>query len=81
MENPTIIVLTDRNDLDDQLFGVFSRCRELLRQEPIQAESRAHLRQLLEGRQSGGIIFTTIQKFLPVGGAPLVDAAQHCGHR
>jgi type I restriction enzyme R subunit len=69
MENPTIIVLTDRNDLDDQLFGVFSRCRELLRQEPIQAESRAHLRQLLEGRQSGGIIFTTIQKFLPVGGA------------
>ena len=69
MENPTIIVLTDRNDLDDQLFGVFSRCRELLGQDPIQAESRAHLRQLLEGRQSGGIIFTTIQKFLPVGGA------------
>jgi type I restriction enzyme R subunit len=69
MENPTIIVLTDRNDLDDQLFGVFSRCRELLRQDPIQAESRAHLRELLEGRQSGGIIFTTIQKFLPVGGS------------
>jgi type I restriction enzyme R subunit len=69
MENPTIIVLTDRNDLDDQLFGVFSRCRELLWQAPIQAESRAHLRELLAGRQSGGIIFTTIQKFLPVGGS------------
>jgi type I restriction enzyme R subunit len=69
MENPTIIVLTDRNDLDDQLFGVFCRCRELLRQAPIQAESRAHLRELLAGRQSGGIIFTTIQKFLPVGGS------------
>jgi type I restriction enzyme R subunit len=69
MENPTIIVLTDRNDLDDQLFGVFSRCRELLGQDPIQAESRTHLRELLEGRQSGGIIFTTIQKFLPVGGS------------
>jgi type I restriction enzyme R subunit len=69
MENPTIIVLTDRNDLDDQLFGVFSRCRELLWQAPIQAESRAHLRELLEGWQSGGIIFTTIQKFLPVGGS------------
>jgi len=69
MENPTIIVLTDRNDLDDQLFGVFCRCRELLGQDPIQAESRAHLRELLAGRQSGGIIFTTIQKFLPVGGS------------
>lgn len=69
MENPTIIVLTDRNDLDDQLFGVFCRCRELLRQVLIQAKSRAHLRELLAGMQSGGIIFTTIQKFLPVGGA------------
>jgi type I restriction enzyme R subunit len=65
MENPTIVVLTDRNDLDGQLFGVFSRCRELLGQEPIQAESRAHLRELLQNRQAGGIIFTTIQKFLP----------------
>jgi len=74
MENPTIIVLTDRNDLDDQLFGVFSRCRELLRQAPIQAESRAHLRKLLEGWQSGGIIFTTIQKFLPDVGGGLVPA-------
>jgi type I restriction enzyme R subunit len=74
MENPTIIVLTDRNDLDDQLFGVFCRCRELLGQDPIQAESRAHLRELLAGRQSGGIIFTTIQKFLPNVGAGLVPA-------
>jgi type I restriction enzyme R subunit len=74
MENPTIIVLTDRNDLDDQLFGVFSRCRELLRQEPIQAESRAHLRELLAGRQSGGIIFTTIQKFLPDAAGGLAQA-------
>ncbi len=65
MENPTLVVLTDRNDLDGQLFGVFSRCRELLGQEPIQAESRAHLRELLQNRQVGGIIFTTIQKFLP----------------
>jgi type I restriction enzyme, R subunit len=65
MENPTIVVLTDRNDLDGQLFGVFSRCRELLGQEPVQAESRARLRELLQDRQAGGIIFTTIQKFLP----------------
>ena len=65
MENPTVVVLTDRNDLDGQLFGVFSRCRDLLGQDPIQAESRAQLRELLQGRQSGGVIFTTIQKFLP----------------
>ncbi|RTI03182.1 DEAD/DEAH box helicase [Thermus scotoductus] len=64
MENPTVVVLTDRNDLDDQLFGVFSRCQDLLRQPPVQAESRAHLRDLLS-RPSGGIVFTTIQKFLP----------------
>ena len=65
MENPTIIVLTDRNDLDGQLFGVFSRCRELLGQEPIQVETRAELKELLQNRQAGGVIFTTIQKFLP----------------
>jgi len=65
MENPTIVVLTDRNDLDDQLFGTFSRCRDLLGQDPIQAESRVQLRELLQGRQAGGVIFTTIQKFLP----------------
>ncbi len=71
MENPTIVVLTDRNDLDGQFFGVFSRCRDLLGQDPVQAESRAHLRELLQNRQSGGIIFTTIQKFLPDVGADL----------
>lgn len=64
MENPTIIVITDRNDLDDQLFGTFSRCQELLRQPPVQAESCEDLKQKLR-RASGGIIFTTIQKFLP----------------
>jgi len=64
MENPTIVVLTDRNDLDGQLFGKFSRDHELLRQEPQQAESRAHLRELLKVA-SGGVIFTTIQKFFP----------------
>lgn len=63
LNNPTIVVLTDRNDLDDQLFGTFTRCRELLRQEPEQAESRADLRKKLN-RQYGGIVFTTIQKFL-----------------
>jgi type I restriction enzyme R subunit len=67
MGNPTVVVLTDRNDLDNQLFGVFSRCQDLLRQPPVQAQSRAHLRELL-ARQSGGIIFTTIQKFLPEPG-------------
>lgn len=67
MSNPTLVVLTDRNDLDDQLFGTFSDCKELLRQTPEQAESREHLQQLL-GRSSGGVIFTTIQKFLPPSG-------------
>ena len=64
MENPTIVVLTDRNDLDDQLFGTFSRCRDLLRQPPAQAENRADLRTKLSV-QSGGVVFTTIQKFFP----------------
>jgi type I restriction enzyme R subunit len=64
MENPTLVVLTDRNDLDDQLFGTFSRCAHLLRQRPVQAESRPHLRSLLSVA-SGGVVFTTIQKFLP----------------
>ena len=64
MANPTIVVLTDRIDLDGQLFGVFSRCWELLRQKPSQVERRADLREHLE-RASGGVIFTTIQKFLP----------------
>ena len=64
MQNPTIVVITDRNDLDDQLFGTFSRCHELLRQKPQQAESRAHLRELLD-TGSGGVIFTTVHKFFP----------------
>jgi type I restriction enzyme R subunit len=64
MGNPTIVVLTDRNDLDDQLFGTFSRCQDLLRQPPVQAESRAHLRQLLSVA-AGGVVFTTIHKFFP----------------
>ena len=64
MENPTIVVLTDRNDLDDQLFGTFSRCQDLLRQPPVQAESRADLRNKLSV-ESGGVVFTTIQKFFP----------------
>ncbi|MGQ9928668.1 MAG: type I restriction endonuclease subunit R, partial [Chloroflexaceae bacterium] len=64
MENPTVVVLTDRNDLDDQLFGTFSRCKELLRQPPVQAESRAHLRELLSVA-AGGVVFTTLQKFFP----------------
>ena len=64
MANPTIVVLTDRNDLDDQLFGTFSRCRELLRQPPVQAASRTDLRVKL-AVESGGVIFTTIQKFFP----------------
>ena len=64
MANPTVVVLTDRNDLDDQLFGTFSRCQELLRQEPVQADSRADLRQKLSV-VAGGVVFTTIQKFFP----------------
>jgi type I restriction enzyme R subunit len=64
MENPTLVILTDRNDLDDQLFETFSNCQQLLRQEPQQAENRRHLRTLLTVA-SGGIVFTTIQKFMP----------------
>jgi type I restriction enzyme R subunit len=64
LDNPTLVVLTDRNDLDDQLFGTFARCHALLRQTPVQADSRAHLRELLQVA-SGGVVFTTIQKFFP----------------
>lgn len=64
-ENPTIVVITDRNDLDDQLFSTFLKSKELLRNTPVQAEDRAHLRELLNNRTSGGIIFTTIHKFAP----------------
>ena len=64
MENPTIVVLTDRNDLDDQLFGTFARCQDLLRQPPVQAADRADLRAKLTVA-AGGVVFTTIQKFFP----------------
>jgi len=64
MKNPTIVVLTDRNDLDDQLFGTFCACQELLRQAPQQAECRGHLRELLRV-VAGGVVFTTVHKFLP----------------
>lgn len=63
LESPTIVVLTDRNDLDDQLYGQFSRCRDFLRQTPQQADSRKNLRELLAHRAANGIIFTTMQKF------------------
>lgn len=66
MENPTLVVITDRNDLDDQLFGTFSRCGELLRQQPSQAQSRQNLRELLD-TSSGGVVFTTVHKFFPTG--------------
>jgi len=65
LDNPTIVVITDRNDLDDQLYGTFLKCKDILRNTPVQAEDRGHLRTLLNNRQSGGIIFTTIQKFSP----------------
>jgi type I restriction enzyme, R subunit len=68
LENPTIVVITDRNDLDDQLFGTFAMCADLIRQKPIQADSRESLMQALN-RASGGVIFTTIQKFSPEAGA------------
>ncbi len=79
MENPTIVVLTDRNDLDDQLFGTFARCSQLLRQEPAQAESREHLKNLLSVA-CGGVVFTTIQKFFPQEKAeahPLLSARRN----
>jgi len=63
MELPTIVVLTDRNDLDNQLYSQFAKCARFLRQEPLQADSRKHLKELLAGRQASGIIFTTMQKF------------------
>lgn len=68
LNNPTVVVLTDRNDLDDQLFETFANCKQLLRQEPVQAESRESLKNLLKVA-GGGIVFTTIQKFFPENGA------------
>lgn len=72
MKNPTIVVITDRNDLDDQLFDTFAGSVQLLRQEPVQAENREHLKQLLKVA-SGGIVFTTIQKFMPDGNKSVYD--------
>ncbi len=66
MENPTLVVITDTNDLDDQLFGTFARCHQLLRQTPAQAQNRRHLRELLKVA-AGGVVFTTVQKFFPEG--------------
>jgi len=72
LSSPTIVVITDRNDLDDQLYGQFTRCAPFLRQTAVQAESREHLKQLLIGREANGIIFTTMQKFMD-GDEPLCD--------
>lgn len=72
MHNPTIVVITDRNDLDDQLFDTFAASVQLLRQEPVQAENREHLKNLLKVA-SGGIVFTTIQKFMPEGNKSVYD--------
>ena len=72
LDSPTIVVITDRNDLDDQLYGQFGRCSAFLRQTPAQAESRKDLKDLLEGREANGIIFTTMQKFTD-GDEPLCD--------
>lgn len=72
MQNPTLVVLTDRNDLDDQLFGQFLRYADILGQTPVQAANRDHLRELLN-RASGGVVFTTIQKFMPERGEPMPE--------
>ncbi len=78
LENPTLVVLTDRNDLDDQLFGTFAKSEALLRQAPVQATDRRHLRELLR-TASGGVYFTTLQKFLPEDGekAPELSARRN----
>ena len=78
MQNPTLVVLTDRNDLDDQLFGQFQRCHDILGQTPVQASGRDNLRELLN-RASGGVVFTTIQKFMPEKGEvmPLLSDRQN----
>ena len=72
VSQPTIVVITDRNDLDNQLYGQFAKCKDFLRQVPVQATSRQHLRELLEGRTANGIVFTTMQKFEEYD-APLSD--------
>jgi type I restriction enzyme R subunit len=75
MQNPTLVVLTDRNDLDDQLFGQFQRCADILGQTPVQASGREHLRELLN-RASGGVVFTTIHKFMPEKGEPMPELSR-----
>lgn len=72
LNSPTIVIITDRNDLDDQLFGQFGRCKDFLRQTPVQATSRENLKELLVGREANGIVFTTMQKFVD-GDEPLCD--------
>ena len=72
MQNPTLVVLTDRNDLDDQLFGQFQRCADILGQTPVQASGREHLREVLN-RASGGVVFTTIHKFMPEKGEAMPE--------
>lgn len=72
LDNPTIVVVTDRNDLDDQLFDTFAACKQLLRQEPVQAQSRSHIRELLR-TAGGGIVFTTIQKFAAEAGEAVYE--------
>lgn len=69
LNSPTIVVITDRNDLDDQLYSQFAKCKDFLRQEPIQTESRSHLKKLLSGIKANGIFFTTMQKFEESGEA------------
>src|SRR5690606_32509646 len=69
LKNPTIVIITDRNDLDEQLFNTFSLCKDLIYQVPVRAESRSELRELLNNRAAGGVIFTTIQKFAPEDGS------------
>lgn len=75
LENPTIVVITDRNDLDDQLYSTFLKSKDLLRGTPVQANDRNHLRELLNNRTSGGIIFTTIHKFAPASNSEVYEEA------
>lgn len=79
MKNPTIVILTDRNDLDDQLFTTFGNCTSLLRQTPVQAKSRADLKEILKV-SGGGIVFTTIQKFYPEGDNAIFDTLSKRGN-
>ncbi len=77
LDNPTIVVITDRNDLDDQLFDTFCSSKQILRQEPVQAESREHLKALLNVA-SGGVVFTTIQKFQTEEGNIYPQLSERC---